>query len=120
MAYWFIRNAQTDVCVLINDAVDGGYPLGVANDTRSDVSGTVTVTDVKTGNVVFKGSYEVVANGRKEIASLPQRQGQGIFKISYTGRAGERLENHYLYGNAPFDLKEYRSLLKKTKMFEVR
>ena len=92
----------------------------MANDTRSDVSGTVTVTDVKTGNVVFKGSYEVAANGRKEIASLPQRQGQGIFKISYTGRAGERLENHYLYGNAPFDLKEYRSLLKKTKMFEVR
>lgn len=120
MAYWFIRNAQTDVCVLINDAVDGGYPLVVANDTRSDVSGTVSVTDVKTGNVVFKGSYEVAANGRKEIASLPQRQGQGIFKISYTGRAGERLENHYLYGNAPFDLKEYRSLLKKTKMFEVR
>ena len=83
-------------------------------------SETGNTADVKTGNVVFKGSYEVAANGRKEIASLPQRQGQGIFKISYTGRAGERLENHYLYGNAPFDLKEYRSLLKKTKMFEVR
>lgn len=119
MAYWFIKNAQTDVCVLMNDAEDGGYPLVVANDTREEASGKVTVTDVKTGSVVFKGDYEVPANGMKRITAIPERQGQGIFKISYTGRGGESLENHYLYGKAPYDLKEYRKLLKKTNMFNL-
>ena len=120
MAYWFIRNAQTDVCALMNDAVDGCYPLVVANDTREPAHGTVSVTDVRTGTVVFKGEYEVVANGKQTVAMIPERQGQGIFKISYTGRGGEKLENHYLYGKAPYDLKEYRKLLKKTQMFNMK
>ena len=69
---------------------------------------------------MFKGGYEVEANGKTVVAMIPERQGQGIFKISYTGRGGEKLENHYLYGKAPYDLKEYRKLLKKTKMFNVK
>ena len=120
MAYWFIRNAQKDVCVLINDPVGGAYPLVVANDTREDASGEVTVTDVKTGKVVWKGRYEAGANGKSLIASIPERTGQGILKIAYTGRRGEKLENHYLYGKAPFNLKEYKSLLGKTGMFKVK
>lgn len=120
MAYWFIKNAQTDVCALMNDPVSGGYPLVVVNDTREDVKGTLTVTDVKTGSVVFKGGYEVPANGKVTVASIPERAGQGMFKISYTGRGGERLDNHYLYGKAPYSLKEYRKLLEKTKMFNVK
>ncbi|MGN0202396.1 MAG: glycoside hydrolase family 2 protein [Candidatus Cryptobacteroides sp.] len=120
MAYWFIKNAQTDVCVLMNDAIDGSYPLVVANDTRKDACGKVTVTDVRSGQVVFKGEYAVAANGRQTIARIPEREGQGIFKIAYTGRDGENLENHYLYGKAPYDLKEYRKLLKQTNMFNVK
>lgn len=120
MAYWFIRNAQKDVCVLMNDAEDGNYPLVAVNDTRTAISGNVTVTDVKTGKVVFKGEYEIGPNGKTTVAEIPQRQDQGMFKITYTGRDGERLENHYLYGNAPYDLKEYRKLLKKTGMFNVK
>jgi beta-mannosidase len=120
MAYYFIRNAQKDVCALINDPVDGTSPLVVTNDTREPVSGTVTVTDVKGGKVVFKGKYEVEANGRMTVARLPLPAGQGILKIDYTGKKGEKLQNHYLYGEAPFNLKEYKTLLKKSGIFEVK
>ena len=120
MAYYFIRNAQKDVCALINDAVDGFHPLVVINDTREAASGELSVTDVKSGKVVFKGKYEVGPNGREVIARIPERNGQGIFKITYTGRGGETHGNHYLYGKAPFNLKEYRDLLKKTGLFEVK
>ena len=119
MAYWFIKNAQQDVCALINDAVDGAYPLVVTNDTREAVSGKVKVTDVKTGKTVFSGEYSVGANGSSVIAKIPEREGQGMFKIEYSGRDGASLCNHYLYGKAPYSLKEYRSLLKKTGMFET-
>lgn len=120
MAYWFIRNAQTDVCALMNDAVDGSYPLVVVNDTRKAADGNVTVTDVNSGEVVFRGEYHVPANGKTVVASIPERDGQGIFKISYTGMDGSPQENHYLYGKAPYDLNEYRRLLKKTRMFNVK
>ena len=120
MAYYFIRNAQKDVCALINDARDGFHPLVVVNDTREAASGDVSVTDVKSGKVVYKGKYDVGPNGREVLAQIPERDGQGIFKISYSGRGGETLYNHYLYGKAPFNLKEYKNLLKKTGMFEVK
>ena len=120
MAYYFIRNAQKDVCALINDAVDGYHPLVVVNDTREAVSGKITVTDVKNGQVVFKGGYEVDPNGRKVIARIHERNAQGIFKITYTGRGGETLGNHYLYGKAPFNLEEYRFLLNKTGLYEIK
>ena len=80
----------------------------------------MTVTDVKTGKSVFKGKFTVEANGRTKVASLPEPAGQGIYKITYTGRDGVRAENHYLYGKAPFSLKEYRTLLRKTGMFNVK
>ena len=120
MAYYFIRNAQKDVCALINDAVDGYHPLVVVNDTREGVSGDITVTDVKNGQVVFKGGYEVDPNGRKVIAKIHERNARGIFKITYTGRNGETLGNHYLYGKAPFNLEEYRNLLNKTGLYEIK
>ncbi len=119
MAYFFIKNAQKDVCVLMNDAVEGAYPLVVVNDTMEEVSGDVKVTDVGSGKVVFKGRYSVEANSKSLINSLPERTGQGVFKIEYTGRDGEKLENHYLYGKAPFKLKEYKSLLARTQMFNL-
>ena len=108
------------MCALINDPVDGACPLVVTNDTRKPVKGSVTVTDVKGGKVVFKGEYEVEANSRVTLARLPLPGGQGVLKIAYTGKDGEKLQNHYLYGEAPFNLKEYKALLKKSGMFEVK
>ena len=119
MAYYFIRNAQQNVCALINDPVDGAYPLVVVNDTREAVSGEVTVTDVKSGKEVFKGKYEIGPNGREVLSRIPERNGQGIFKITYTGRDGKPLGNHYLYGKAPFNLKDYRKLLSKAEVYNV-
>ena len=119
LAYYFIRNAQKDVCAFVNDPVEGFYHLIVANDTRDDAEGEITVSDVKTGKKVFKGKYSVKSNGKTMVARIPVIEGQGILKISYTGKNGEMNENHYLYGKAPFSLKEYHSLLEKAGMFDV-
>lgn len=120
MAYWFIKNSQQDVCVLMNDAQDGFLPLIAVNDTRKDVSGKVTVWNVSTGKTVFKGDFKVKANDKLVITSVPEPSGQGIFKITYTGEDGKTLENHYLYGKAPFDLKTYKSSLKKTGIYNIK
>ena len=119
LAYRFISNVQSNVCVLINDPVEGKYPLRAVNDTRRPVSGHVVVTDVATGRQLYEGDYSVGANGKSEVAQLPVMEGQGILQIRYETEEGVR-QNHYLYGKAPFDLGEYRKLLSKTGIYPVK
>ena len=115
MAYRFIWNAQRDVCVLMNDPTDKGYPLIGVNDTRCAQNGILSVTDVASGKQVYEGKFQIPANAKTRITFLPQQQGQGVLLIRYqTG--GKTYTNHYLYGNAPFDLKAYRKLLQKAKI----
>lgn len=115
-AYYYIRNVQTDVCAMILDAPDaGGHPLVVVNDTREAVSGSVTVRDAASGRVAWQGPFQVAANGRAELARLSPARAQGVWLISYSldnGSAGHKTgTNHYLYGEPPFRLSDYRSWL---------
>ncbi len=119
MAYYFLKNVMRNICVLINDPVEGNYPLVATNDTRESAGGHVTVTDVASGRKLFEGSYTVPANARHEIARIPEMKGQGILLIEYTTPEG-KLSNHYLYGKAPFKLDEYRKLLGKTHIYSIK
>ena len=106
-AYWYIRNAQRDVCLFINDARDGAHPLMAANETLSEASGQVVVSDVASGKKVFEGTFSVPANGKAQVALLPEQEGQGMYIIDYRV-GGQTLRNHYLYGEPPYDLGQYR------------
>lgn len=119
MAYHFLKNVQRNICVLVNDPVDNSYPLVVTNDTRTRTDGKVTVSDVATGKKIYEGTYRVEANSRAAIASLPLMEGQGLLLIRYTTPEGS-FANHYLYGQAPFKLDEYRKLLRKTTIYAIQ
>jgi len=119
MAYYFLRNVQRDVCVVMCDAESGRYPLVAVNDTREPVEGKVEVKDIASGKKVYSGKYNVPANSRQVIAGLPEQDGQGMYLITYTSPDGEHT-NHYLYGTAPYDMKEYRGWLKKTKTYNIK
>ena len=113
MAYYFIKNVQANLCAIINDPINGFYPLTVVNDTRNPQKGQVTVTDVASGKEICKESFEVSENSINKIALIPQQKGQGMFLIKYQVE-DKMYSNHYLYGEAPFNLQEYKKLLKKT------
>lgn len=119
LAYYFLKNVMQNVCVLINDPVEGAYPLVATNDTRQCAGGHVTVTDVASGRKLFESDYTVPANARREIARIPEMEGQGMMLITYSTPEGE-LRNHYLYGKAPFKLDEYRKLLRKTNIYTIK
>jgi len=107
-AYYYIRNAQRNVCAIMLDAIDGHHPLVVTNDTRKACKGEIEVVDVESGKTVCKCVYNVEANGRSEAANIPETDGQGMYLIRYTGENGEQFTNHYLYGRPPFRLESYR------------
>ena len=119
LAYYFLCNVQRDVCLFINDPREGTYPLVAVNDTREAARGTVSVTDAAIGREVFRGSYTVPANGRSEVAALPVMEGQGMFVIRYEV-GGVTFTNHYLYGEPPYALGDYRKWLSKTKLYDKR
>ena len=127
-AYQYIRNAQADVCAMILDAPGAhgqegagtqegaAHPLVAVNDTREAVSGQVTVRDAASGRVVWKGSFRIPANGRAELARLTAGSPQGVWLISCTvdGARHRTGTNHYLYGEPPFRLSDYRAWLNPT------
>ena len=74
------------------------------------------VTDVVTGEKVHSDKFVIEANGRIQLASLPERDGQGMFLIRYEVE-GTQYANHYLYGRPPFNLSTYKDNLKKTNIY---
>lgn len=116
LAYHFLKNVQSNVCLVLNDLVDGQYPLVAVNDTLELAQGTVRVTDLASGREVYSGRYSVAANDRQLVARIPNLAGQGLLLIRYE-LAGLEQRNHYLYGAPPFDFATYRQLLKKSGIY---
>ena len=76
----------------------------------------VTVTDASSGRKIYESTFRIPANQKVRIASLPEESGQGIYLIQYQ-IGNQKFMNHYLYGKAPFNLKEYKRLLQKTGLY---
>ena len=116
-AFYYIKNVQHDVCVMVRDAVDGHYPLVAVNDTREPVSGNVVVKDIVKKKIMYRGSYEMMANGRSVLADLPLDKGQGMLLIEYTVN-GKTFRNHFLYGEPPFALEDYKQWIKEIGIYD--
>lgn len=114
LAYDYLWRSQRTVCVLINDPEDGSLPLRAVNDSFEPAEGKVKVTDVESGKVVYKGKFNVPANGNSLVAGLPIPEGQGVLLIEYETRS-QKLRNHYLYGEPPFDYHSYLNWMDKVR-----
>ncbi len=118
LAYHYIKQSQFNVCAFVNDPVDGTYPLMVANDTREPQKGSISVTDVATGKILYSGEYEVSANSRVEVTGIPEQEGQGMLLIEYFAE-GQNRKNHYLYGTIPFKYSDYLEWYEKAGIYDM-
>ena len=116
LAFYFLKNVQPTVCLMVTDPAQGYYPLVAVNDSLEAAQGKVRVSELASGRELFSGGYAVAANGRQKVADLPLQEGQGMLLIRYE-HAGQTRANHYLYGAPPFDFKAYCSLLKQTGIY---
>lgn len=118
LAYYFIRNVQRDVCVMMldEDAV-GQYPLVLINDTREPVSGKVSVSDMESGRKLYSGKFQSDANGRVVLTHVGKVADKGMYLIEYE-IDGKTYRNHYLYGEKPFDLQKVCEWLKSLHIYD--
>lgn len=112
LAYHYIKQSQKPVILSFSEPKDWNCVLKAVNDTGKEQVLTYKVTDY-TGNnrVVMEGSA-VVGDGVLAIDKIHYSQGaKKIYVIEWS--CGEYSgKNHYLSGNPPFDLSEYKQFLK--------
>lgn len=118
LAYYFIKNAQYDVCAMVLDKVDGMNPLVAVNDTREEVSGKISVKDIVSGKELFSGEFTIPANGRTKVTDLDLNgMGQGALLIEYEV-GGTTRKNHFMYGEPPYKLDDFKSWIVKTGIYD--
>ena len=86
------------------------------NDTRSEVRGEVTVSDVESGKHVFQGRFHIPRNGKALVTTLPEPHGQGVYLIRYAV-GGRTYGNHFLYGKPPYVLSDYLGWMEKSRVY---
>jgi beta-mannosidase len=112
LAYYYIRQVQHNVCVMIGDQKEGNHPVIAVNDTRDVKSGTVSIRDADSGLTIFSALFNIPANGKTFIGNIPEMNKQSMWLIDYTiGK--ETYTNHYLAGEVPFKLQDYQRWYKK-------
>jgi beta-mannosidase len=117
LAYYYIRNSQQDVCVMLDEPDSWNQKVVVANDTRQDKVINCEITDIDTGEKVFKGEFTAYADKSTVIGEMPYvRNKQRFFTIKWKGDACG--QNHYLDGQPPFDGSAYKVWLKKSGLYD--
>jgi len=119
LAYDVVKRSQAPVAAICAEAVNGEHEVFVVNDTRKAAKGTLTggacsPNAPENGDVFPKRPFggfgetalpfEIAANSRGRVCTLPQAAGQELWKFEWTLEDGTAGWNHYLAGPRPFDL----------------
>ncbi len=106
LAYKYIKGVQTDVCVMIGDAMNGKHPVIAVNDTREKISFIITVKDAETGKTVLVKNVTLAENGKASAGFVQASGSTKMFFIEWEVK-GKKFFNHYLAYNPPIQLEEY-------------
>ncbi len=116
LAYTFIKNVQADICVSISEPEGWEQSVVICNDTPNDANLSVRIYDIDTDETVFeKEAVGRAANSTAIGGFAYPRSRQRFLVIKLTG--GACGTNHYLSGEPPFSLEEYRGWLERAGIF---
>jgi beta-mannosidase len=113
LAYDYIINVQTDVCVMVGDAREGnnGHPVIVVNDTRTANNVEILIKDKDSGRTIQSKTIEVEANGKLKVDEIQAVTISELWLIEYKVD-GKAYNNHYLAYEAPMDYSQYKRWIK--------
>ncbi len=115
LAYDYIKRSQQPFALMFRELESWNLTLVAANDTQDVVSGTYTVKNVDTGEIVAEGEFDVKENRICDLKKVPvMYSDKGMFLIEWY-IDGERYFNHYMFGYPGFDLEKYKEWYKKIK-----
>lgn len=113
LAFYYIRNSQKPVTMIVSDPENWVSQLTISNDTPFPVKGTYKVTDLMTGEVFCEGEYDAPADSAEVVTEFEVCQSDKRMLLIEWQLNGTTHYNHYLLGDAAFDLNTYLEYLKK-------
>lgn len=113
IAYGYIKRSQAPFVIAAGEISDWTLPIYACNDTLEGKSGTFTVIDAETDEILFESGFEVGANQTKLLTRMPIYYSDRKLLIIKWNMGGEEGLNHYLCGYPPFKLEKYKLLMQK-------
>jgi beta-mannosidase len=84
LAYHYIKTSQTPFCIMCDEPDDNGdITVVAANDTRTDLRVTYTVTDLSTSKAVVQDTVTVVSDSTLRLASF--KESAAFYRIDWSG-----------------------------------
>ena len=118
LAFYYIKNSQQDVCIMLSEPECGKQSIVLANDTAREINITYKIRDVDTNEVIAEGSAYCDANlnacvGEIDYSSNDKR----FYLIEWSGDANGK--NHYLAGEPMFSDEKYLDWMQKSGLFDA-
>lgn len=102
LAYYYIKRAQQDVCLILDEQVDWGHDVYLCNDGCWSGRVEYSITDGESGETLLCGACDSAANQTVRVGNLRVLPGeQRLFLLRWT-RDGKTFGNHYITGFPPY------------------
>lgn len=111
LAYYYLKNAQQALVIIVGEAENGVHPVYVVNDTREAHSGHVVIRHAGDNGIMLDDAFNISPHGIKTIANLSSGEYAQMWTITWTGAQDSLCHNHYLAGSPPFTLGIYKQWL---------
>jgi len=118
LAYDYIKRSQAPFSVIAGEIADWQLPIYLCNDTLTENCGRIIIKNAETEEVIFETEFTAKANATTRICCIPMYYSEkNILIMEWTSLLGNGI-NHYLCGYPAFDLKWYKTLMKKYGLLE--
>ena len=112
--FYYITRVYQNTCVMVGEPVNGMHPVVVDNETLEPKTGKITIRDAENDKVIYNSSFNVPANSNMTVGFLPDQEQQTMWIIEYTvDGQKDKLMNHYLVGQPPFNVTDYERWFNK-------
>ncbi len=117
LAFYYIKRVQQPLILAMCEPENWYLELKSVNDTGKAADVAYTVKDAFSGEEILSGR-KTVGEGVKSLARIRYSQGEKKIYLIEWEQNGKKGRSHYLAGNPPFTLSEYRLFLDSIFKYE--
>ena len=103
LAYYYIKRAQQDVCLILDEHVDWGHDVYLCNDGSWSGHVEYSIVDGESGEVLLSGACDSEANQTVRVGNLRVLPGEQKLLLLKWTRDGKTFGNHYITGFPPYN-----------------
>ena len=111
LASGYIKRAQAPFSIAVDEICSWKSKVFACNDTLTEKAGRVRIFDVETKEILLDKSFTAKANTSTLIGELPLYYSDKKFLIIEWTIDGKTAYNHYLGGECPMSLPQYKKWL---------